>query len=79
MKVTVDVDCTPEEARRFLGFPDLAAVHEAYIEKMKAALGDSAAPGPEALAEMMKAWGPMSEAGLGMWRQMLEQMGRSGR
>ena len=79
MKVTVDVDCTPEEARRFLGFPDLTPVHEAYVEKMKAALGEAAAPGPEAFAEMMKAWGPMSEAGLGMWRQMLDQMGRSGR
>ena len=27
MKVTVDVDCTPEEARRFLGLPDLTPVH----------------------------------------------------
>ena len=72
MKFTVDVDCTPEEARRFLGFPDLTAVHEAYVEKMKAAVGEAA--GPEAFAEMMNAWGPMSEAGMNMWRQMLEPM-----
>ena len=38
MKVTVDVDCTPEEARRFLGLPDLSPVHEAYVEKMKKAV-----------------------------------------
>jgi hypothetical protein len=74
MKVSVDVDCTPEEARRFLGLPDLGPVHEAYVEQMKAAIADGAGTGPEALAEMMKAWGPMSEAGMGMWRQMLEQM-----
>ena len=73
MKVTVNVDCTPEEARRFLGLPDLTSVHEAYVEKMKKAVGDGA--GPEMFAEMMKAWGPMSEAGMAMWRQMLEQMG----
>ena len=60
MKVTVDVDCTPEEARRFLGLPDLSAVHEAYVEKMKAAVAD--VPGPEAFSDMMKAWGPMSES-----------------
>ena len=42
MKVTVDVDCTPEEARRFLGLPDLSPVHEAYVEKMKAAVTDGA-------------------------------------
>ena len=74
MKITVDVDCTPEEARRFLGFPDLSPVHEAYVDKMKAAVSDGAGTGPEAFSEMMKAWGPMSEAGMGMWRQMLEQM-----
>ena len=73
MKVSVDVDCTPEEARRFLGLPDLSAVHEAYVEKMKAALAEG--PTPEIFAEMAKAWGPMNEAGMTMWKQMLEQMG----
>ncbi len=72
MKVTVDVDCTPEEARRFLGLPDLTSVHEAYLEKMRKAVSEG--PSPEAFADMMKAWGPMSEAGMTMWRQMLEQM-----
>ena len=75
MKVTIDIDCSPEEARRFLGLPDLAPVHEAYVEKMKAAVRDGPGVGPEAFAEMMKAWGPMSEAGMGMWKQMLDQMG----
>ena len=74
MKVTVDVDCTPEEARRFLGLPDLGPVHEAYVEKMKTAIADGVGTGPEAMAEMLKAWGPMSEAGMAMWRQMLEPM-----
>ena len=40
MKVTVDVDCTPEEARRFLGLPDLTPVHQAYIERMQKAVDD---------------------------------------
>lgn len=79
MKVSLDVDCTPEEARRFLGLPDLTPVHDAYVEKMKAAIGEGAGAGPEAFAEMIKAWGPMNEAGMAMWRQMLEQMGRQGR
>ncbi|TMJ20397.1 MAG: hypothetical protein E6G92_11815 [Alphaproteobacteria bacterium] len=76
MKVSVDVDCTPEEARRFLGLPDLTPVHEAYIERMKAALVDGAAA--DGMAEMMKAWGPMNEAGMAMWRQMLGQAGAKG-
>jgi hypothetical protein len=64
MKVTVDVDCTPEEARRFLGLPDLTPVHQAYVERMT-----------ETFSELMKSWGPMSEAGLAMWRQMVENVG----
>jgi hypothetical protein len=73
MKVSVDVDCTPEEARRFLGLPDLSAVHEAYVEKMKSALADG--PTSEMFGDMVKAWGPMNEAGMNMWKQMLDQMG----
>jgi hypothetical protein len=73
MKVTVDVECSPEEARRFLGLPDLTSVHEAYVERLKSAARDG--PTPEMLGDMMKAWGPMNEASVGLWKQMLDQMG----
>jgi hypothetical protein len=72
MKVTIDIDCTPEEARRFMGLPDLTPVHEAYVDKLRSAVADG--PTPEVVADMMKSWGPMSEAGLSMWHQMLEGM-----
>lgn len=72
MKVSVDVECTPEEARRFMGLPDLTPVHEAYLEKMKTAVTDGVMA--DAVPDMMKAWGPMSEAGLAMWKQMFDQM-----
>ena len=77
MKVSVDVDCTPEEARRFLGLPDLTPVHEAYVEKLKSAVTDG--PNAEMVGDMMKAWGPMNEAGMNMWKQMLDQMGKAPR
>ena len=45
---------------------------------MKAAVSEGGVASSEALAEMVKAWGPMNEAGINMWRQMLDQMsGRS--
>ena len=72
MKVTVDVDCTPEEARRFLGLPDLGPVHEAYVAKMQKAMSDGVTP--ESVAELVKSWGPMTEAGMAMWKGMLEGM-----
>lgn len=71
MKITVDVDCTPEEARRFMGLPDVSAIHEIYVEKLKTAMTEGVTP--ESLAEMMKSWAPMGEAGLSMWRTMFEQ------
>ena len=72
MKVTVDIDCTPEEARRFMGLPDLSSVHAAYIEKMQAMMADGLTP--DMVSEMMKSWAPMGEAGLNMWSQMFDQM-----
>lgn len=75
MKITVDVDCTPEEARRFLGLPDLTPVHAAYVERMTKAVSEGLTP--DAVGEMMKTWGPMSDAGMTMWRSMVE--GMSGR
>lgn len=77
MKVSVDVDCTPEEARRFLGLPDLTPVHEAYVEKMKSVVTEGASS--EMFGDMLKSWGPMNEAGMNMWRQMLGQMGQAGK
>ncbi len=73
MKISVDVDCTAEEARRFLGLPDLTPVHEAYVQRMTKAAGEGLTA--ESAVEMMKAWGPMNEAGMAMWRSMLEGMG----
>lgn len=70
MKINVEVDCTPEEARRFMGLPDLTPVHEAYVSQ----LVDTVKTGvsSEAMETMMKSWAPMSDAGFKMWQQMVE-------
>ncbi len=31
MKINVEVECTPEEARRLMGLPDFTPVHDKYI------------------------------------------------
>lgn len=72
MKITVDVDCTPEEARRFMGLPDLSSIHEAYLSKMRGAIEQGITP--DTIQAMMQGWGPMSEAGFSLWRQMLDNM-----
>ena len=77
MKVTVDVDCTPEEARRFIGLPDLSSVHAIYVDKMKRLVEDGVTA--DNVESMMRAWAPMGEAGMTMWRQLFEQMGGGGK
>lgn len=72
MKISCDVDCTPEEARRFLGLPDLTPVHEAYLTRMSKAVSEGVTP--DAVADMMRAWGPMTEAGTQVWQTMIQQM-----
>lgn len=70
MKITVDVECTPEEARRFMGLPDLAPVHEKYVAMISGSMDGVVAP--DLVETMMKSWAPMSDAGMGMWRKMFE-------
>jgi hypothetical protein len=72
MKVTVDFDCTPEEARRFMGLPDLTPVHDAYLEKMTKAVTEGV--GPDHFVDLLKTWGPMSEGAFNMWQAMFDQM-----
>ena len=35
MKITINVDCTPIEARTFMGLPDVAPIQEAMMDQMK--------------------------------------------
>ena len=71
MKVNVEIDCTPEEARRFLGLPDVSKANDAYVDAIaKAMKGET---NIEQLQGMAKQLAPMGEIGLKMFQQFLEQ------
>ena len=54
MKVTVDIDCTPAEARAFLGLPDVAPLNAAMVAEMQERMkANVAAMQPD---ELMKTW-----------------------
>ncbi len=36
MKVTFDIECTPQEARAFLGLPNVETLNDYMVEQMKA-------------------------------------------
>ncbi|AGA34679.1 Ribosomal protein S1 [Thioalkalivibrio nitratireducens DSM 14787] len=35
MKITIDVDCTPEEAREFLGLPEVKPMQDAVMREIQ--------------------------------------------
>lgn len=35
MKITIDIDCTPEEAREFMGLPDMEKAQKMFMEAMQ--------------------------------------------
>lgn len=69
MKVTIEVECTPEEARRAMGLPDLSSLHDRYLARMQEAM-EGGGVSPEAINTMMKSWAPMGDAGVDFWRSM---------
>ena len=75
MKINVEVDCTPEEARRAMGLPDLSPVHDRYVAMMVEAIG--AQTNPESLQSLMQSWSPMGEAGMSFWRGLFESAGKT--
>ncbi|PHZ84239.1 DUF6489 family protein [Paremcibacter congregatus] len=54
MKITIDIDCSPTEARAFLGLPDIKPLQDAFMAQMqeKMASGLSA----EDLEKMFNLW-----------------------
>lgn len=54
MKVTINIDCTPQEARSYMGLPDFTPINEAMVEEMKSQMSANMAKlQPE---EMFRSW-----------------------
>lgn len=75
MKVTVDVDCTPAEARAFLGLPDVSPIHDKYIKTMLDSMDGIGSV--EQMETLFKSFSPMGDAGVRLFKQMMD-IGLSG-
>jgi hypothetical protein len=74
VKITVDIDCTPEEARAFLGLPDVKPMQD----RLMADLAERMAASLKAMepAEMLRTWLPANLKGM---EQMFDAFSRMGR
>ena len=81
MKITIDVDCTPEEARTFLGLPDVKPMQEVLMrEVQERTIAGLHAMDPETA---LKTWLPAGIQGFEQlqkifWTQMAAAMGAGG-
>jgi len=77
MKITIDIDCTPQEVRAFFGLPHIEPMQDALVAQMQERLaGYLEAMEPEAL---MKLWLPGGMQGLAQlqerfWSQLMSGM-----
>jgi hypothetical protein len=70
MKVTIEVDCTPEEARQFMGLPDVDKANTVYVDAItKAMRGVS---DTEKLQEYAQQLAPMGQVGLKIFQSFVE-------
>ena len=72
MKVNVEVDCTPEEARRLMGLPDMAPIHDAMMSQLEDTMKNGVSP--DMMMSMLKSWSPMGETGMKLWQGLLYQV-----
>ncbi len=76
MKINIEVDCSPEEARAFLGLPDVAPMQAVLIVE----LGKRMRAGLEAMdpETLMKTWMPLGLDSLEQGQKMFwSQMGKA--
>ena len=68
MKVTVNVECTPDEARAFLGLPDVQPMQQALMQDLENRLrANLSAMDPESV---MRTWLPASVQGAEQLQKM---------
>lgn len=76
MKITVDIDCTPAEARQFIGLPDFEPMQKAAMAQIeKKMLAELEMFSPEAL---FKTWLPMTAFNPEWLQQMMGQSVKKG-
>lgn len=61
MKVTINVECTPEEARTFFGLPDVKPMQDAMMDEMQKRMQSGLSSMD--MENLMKMWMPGGAAG----------------
>ena len=70
MKVHVEIECTPDEARTCLGLPDVSKANSVYVEMVSKAM--KGAGSVEQIQDFAKGIAPMGQMGMKLFQQFME-------
>jgi hypothetical protein len=75
MKVTINIECTPQEARVFMGLPDMSPLNDHMVDEMKKRIDANInAFNPE---EMVKSWFNMGGQAQEQFMKMISAAARN--
>ena len=70
MKLNIEIDCTPAEARAFLGLPDVTPLNDHLVAEMQRRMeANMAAMQPE---QLMKSWTSFGLQAQDQFRRLME-------
>ena len=70
MKVHIEIDCTPEEARTFMGLPDVGKANDIYVDMMSKAM--QGVSDTDKLQDYARQLAPMGQAGFKLFQSFIE-------
>ena len=75
MKVNIEIDCTPEEARQFMGLPDVEQANRIYVETISKAM--QGVTNTDQLEKYAAQIAPMGQMGLKIFQSFVEGAARN--
>ena len=70
MKVNIEIDCSPDEARRFMGLPDVEKANAVYVDTIAKAM--KGVSNIDQLDQYAKQLAPMGQMGLKIFQSFVE-------
>ncbi len=70
MKINIEIDCSPEEARQFMGLPDVGKANDVYVDAISKAM--KGAGSVDQLQEFAKGLAPMGQVGMKLFQSFME-------
>ena len=77
MKINIEIDCTPEEARNFMGLPDVGKANDVYVDMMSKAM--QGVSDTDKLQDYARQLAPMGQAGIKLFQTFMESTAAASR